>query len=31
MSNEVILTCAVNGGHNNQGRHPSNENTGVQG
>jgi len=22
MSNEVILTCAVTGGHNNQGKHP---------
>ncbi|MBX2883819.1 MAG: 3-keto-5-aminohexanoate cleavage protein [Granulosicoccus sp.] len=22
MSNEVILTCAVSGGHNNQGKHP---------
>ena len=22
MSNEVILTCAVSGGHNNQARHP---------
>ena len=22
MSDEVILTCAVSGGHNNQGRHP---------
>lgn len=23
MSNEVILTCAVSGGHNNQGKHPN--------
>lgn len=23
MSNEVILTCAVTGGHNNQGKHPN--------
>ena len=22
MSNEIILTCAVSGGHNNQGKHP---------
>ena len=23
MSNEVILTCAVSGGHANQGKHPN--------
>lgn len=31
MSNEVILTCAVSGSQNNQGKHPSNENMDVQG